>query len=153
MKTKGKKPFRTCSRSWHTAVAAFLLGCYAAGASPLHLVSTIDPSLGPSASAGGDSYNPILSPDGRYVLFASTADNLVSLPTNRPLPKIVPAPLNVFLRDRVQGSTVLVSVNFDGSGGGDADSWPTGISTNGRYALFESSADNLIAGDTNNADD
>ena len=33
------------------------------------------------------------------------------------------------------------------------DSTPAGVSTNGRYALFESSASDLIASDTNNASD
>ena len=40
-----------------------------------------------------------------------------------------------------------------GNGGGNGDSFPTGISTNGQYALFESSASDLVAGDTNNASD
>ena len=68
-----------------------------------------------------------------------------------PLP-IYPA-LNVFLRDRTAGLTELESVNLDGNGGGNNDSLPRGISTNGQYVLFESSATNLVAGDTNNATD
>src|SRR6185437_9671954 len=102
---------------------------------------------------GGDSYLPVVSHDGRYVLFGSTADNLVSSGTNRPSPALLPAPLNVYLRDRAQGATVLVSVNSDGTGGGNGDSLPVGISTNGRYALFESRASNLVPGDTNNVAD
>lgn len=117
------------------------------------MVSATAPAFAPPAGGGGDSELPVLSRDGRYVLFASTAHNLVSLATNRPLPALFPAPINVYLRDRLKGSTVLVSVNRDGSGGGDGDSIPIGVSTNGRYALFESTADNLVAGDTNNAAD
>src|ERR1043165_7951758 len=33
------------------------------------------------------------------------------------------------------------------------DSWPTGISGDGRYALFEGSASDLVPGDTNNVND
>jgi hypothetical protein len=124
-----------------------------ANASSLQLVSTVAPELGPASVAGGDSMAPIMSRDGRFILFASTANNLVTVATNRPLPALIPAPLNVFLRDRLNGSTTLISVNLDGSGGGNASSWPAGISTNGRYVLFESSATNLVLNDTNNADD
>ena len=90
-----------------------------------------------------------MSVDGRFVLFASTADNLV-LSNNG---SGMPWRMNVFLRDRTNGTTALVSVNLAGTGGGNGDSFPTGLSTDGRYALFESSASNLVAGDTNNAND
>jgi Tol biopolymer transport system component len=125
----------------------------AATASPLQLVSTTGPEFAPAAGGAGDSFVPVMSKDGRYVLFASTAPNLVALGTNGSMPVLFPTPLNVFLRDRTEGSTVLVSVNLQGTGGGDGDSWPMGISTNGRYALFESTASNQVANDTNNQAD
>ena len=112
------------------------------GASPLQIVSQADPALGAASTGGGDSYLPVLSADGRFVLFASTAVNLVQAGTNGPMPALFPAPINVFLRDRTNNSTILISVSFDGTGGGNADSLPIGISTNGRYALFESGASN-----------
>src|SRR6185437_2636522 len=43
--------------------------------------------------------------------------------------------------------------NQSGTGGGNGDSFPTGISTNGQFALFESSASDLVANDTNIASD
>lgn len=61
--------------------------------------------------------------------------------------------LNVFLRDCASNTTSLVSVNLAGTGGGDGNSVPFGISTNGQFVLFESAADNLAANDTNNAQD
>src|SRR5579863_7745853 len=84
------------------AYSVLLQACLAltAGASSFRLVSTTSPEFGPPSSGGGDSYLSAISRDGRYVLFASTADNLVSLGTNQPLPSLIPAPLNVFLRDR-----------------------------------------------------
>jgi hypothetical protein len=131
------------------ALAQFWLLTVAQG-STSRLVSATDPAFGPAAGGGGDSYLPAVSRDGRYVLFGSTAQNLV---TNRTVPALFPAPINVYLRDRTIGSTVLVSVNLNGTGGGDDNSLPIGVSTNGRYALFQSSASNLVAGDTNNAAD
>jgi Tol biopolymer transport system component len=90
-----------------------------------------------------------MSPDGRYVLFASTANNLVTNSNGNALPVLIASHLNVFLRDRIAGTTTLVSANLAGTGGGNGDSIPAGISTNGRYACFESSASDLISGDTN----
>jgi len=125
---------------------------WSASAGALQLASTVDPALGPSSGGGGDSATPIISADGRFVLFASTANNLALVGTN-PLPVLVPPPLNVFLRDRVSGTTRLVSVNAAGTGGGNGDSLPAGLSTNGQFALFESRAGDLVAGDTNNVTD
>ena len=56
----------------HTVI---VVSCCAAGT--LQLVSVIDPTQMPYATGGGDSLAPLLSADGRYVLFASTARNLV----------------------------------------------------------------------------
>ena len=125
--------------------------CQAIGGT-LQLISTVDPSQGPPPGGGGDSWAPILSPDGRYVLFASTANNLALNGTNA-LPLLSPARMNVFLRDRTAGTTTLVSANLNGTGGGNGDSWPSTLSTNGRYALFESSASDLVPGDTNGLTD
>jgi Tol biopolymer transport system component len=108
------------------------------------------PSFAPQAGGSGDSGLSIISRDGRYVLFASTANNLTLVNNNN---FVLPRRFNVFLRDRLANTTTLVSVNLTGSGGGNGDSFPTGISTNGQFALFESSASDLVAGDTNNASD
>ena len=120
---------------------------------PLQLQSLRDPEQAPPAGGGGDSWAPIISPDGRYVLFASSANNLVRAGSTNPIPALFPAPINVFLRDRTNGTTTLVSVNFSATGGGNGDSWPSALSTNGQYALFESSASDLVAGDTNGLTD
>jgi Tol biopolymer transport system component len=121
-------------------------------AAPLQPIDLIQPGQNPPASGAGESGAPITSPDGRYVLFASTANNLVTIGTN-PVPALIPRKLNVFLRDRVASTTTLISVNSAGSGGGNGDSIPFGVSTNGRFALFESAASDLVPGDTNNATD
>jgi hypothetical protein len=119
----------------------------------LQLVSQPDPSLLTSASAGGDSVDAMISPDGRYVLFASTANNLILNSNGVAIPSLFPPSMNVYLRDRTNGTTWLISVNLSGTGGGNGNSWPQGISTNGQYVLFESVASDLVANDTNNASD
>jgi Tol biopolymer transport system component len=144
-----------CLRTWRQAVLVTLVAGLAAPAigQPLQLVSVLDPSQGPPTGGSGDSWTPIISPDGRYVLFASTANNFVMVTNDTPIPARFPAPLNVFLRDRTNGTTTLVSVNLSGTAGGNGDSLPMGLSTNGQYAVFESGASDLVVGDTNNATD
>lgn len=66
---------------------------------------------------------------------------------------MAPASINVYLRDRASNLTTLVSVNLTGTGGGNGDSIPIALSTNGQYALFESAATDLITDGTNNASD
>lgn len=160
--TVGREPVvRMCSPTAMRLRAVTLLfllqafagwGLISVGAAPFELISGRDPLQAPPSGGGGDSWGPILTPDGRYVLFASTANNLLLTSNNTALPIQGLAKLNVFLRDRTNGSTTLVSVNLNGVGG-NGDSIPTGISTNGRYACFESTASDLVAGDTNGVKD
>src|SRR5581483_8218922 len=121
-------------------------------ADPALLISSPAPSRGASVSGAGDSWGPVMTPDGRFVLFASTANNLVQDTNGSPLSTLPPSHQNIFLRDRQSGTTVLASVNLSGDGG-NGNSLPVDVSTNGRYALFESSASDLVPGDTNNAAD
>jgi len=122
-------------------------------AGPFEIISKVEPSAGSWAGGSGDSEIPIVSPDGRYVLFTSTANNLLGTASNTPLPSAFPPKLNVFLRDRINNTTTLVSVNLWGTDGGNDDSVPVMFSTNAQYVLFESAASDLVAGDTNAASD
>src|SRR5262245_61903402 len=106
-----------------------------AAAGPFQFISALENSQTPTASGGGDSWLPLISPDGRYVLFASTANNLILQTNGRPVPTLNLPRMNVYLRDRTNGTTTLVSANFAGSGAGNGDSWPSDLSTDGRYAL------------------
>jgi len=115
-------------------------------------VSVRDFNFAASAGAGGDSSSAVISEDGRFVLIASTAENLASNSIS-PASGLLPRRMNVFLRDQFAGTTVLVSARFDGLAGGNGDSTPAAISTNGQFALFESAASDLVSGDTNNARD
>jgi Tol biopolymer transport system component len=104
----------------------------------------------PSASAVGgnsDSLGSVISADGRFVLFLSTASNLSTNDDDGS--RFV----DVFLRNRTNGTTTLVSVNLTGAGGGNGHSVVPVISTDGRYVAFDSEANNLVANDTNGVSD
>jgi Tol biopolymer transport system component len=83
----------------------------------------------------GSSWGNAISDDGRYVVFASGASNLV--------PEGNHGGREVFLRDRWLGTTECVSVNGAGEQA-DSCSWYCYISGSGRYVSFMSNAGNLV---------
>ena len=96
------------------------------------------------AQANGFSGEPSVSADGRFVAFNSEASNLVPHDTN--------GKFDVFVRDRRTHITRRVSVgSSENQANGDSD-WPS-ISADGRFVVFQSSANNLVAGDTNGEPD
>ncbi|MFO1009112.1 MAG: calcium-binding protein [Planctomycetota bacterium] len=101
------------------------------------------------ASNGGESngasYGLSISSDGRFVVFDGVATNLVPGDTN--------GAYDVFLRDRVNGTTERVSVDSAGAQASGGDSSGGSISADGRYVAFGSLAGNLAPGDTNGASD
>jgi len=104
-------------------------------------------SVNSSGQEGNDdSFSPILSADGRYVVFYSVATNLVLTDTNGFFG------YDVFVQDRDTGETTMVSVNSAGEQGNDASTRPD-MSADGRYIVFESLATNLVISDTNNTED
>ncbi|HET7204278.1 MAG TPA: choice-of-anchor D domain-containing protein [Steroidobacteraceae bacterium] len=90
--------------------------------------------------ANGDSWQPCVSADGRYVAFYSTATNLV--------PDDHGDMQDVFVRDRQTRRTLRASVAADGTPANGYSVQPT-LSGNGRYVAFVSTATNLVPGDTN----
>ena len=100
-------------------------------------------SDGSQGTYGGDS--PALSADGRYVAFSTTASNFVAGDTN--------GVRDVFVHDRQAGRTTRVSVASDGSEANDHTGIVGGLSADGRYVAFQSSASNLVVGDTNGVQD
>jgi len=87
--------------------------------------------------ADGNSTEPSISGHGRYVVFASDADNLVYGDSG-------PSP-DIFLRDRLAGLTRRVSVNSreePADGGGNLAGSPS-VSLDGRCVAFFSSATNF----------
>lgn len=132
------------------AASAAMLVCLSGAAS--QIVSRLPDSSFITNIAGGDSYDPILSPDGRYVVFTSSSPNLLPGPAGLGVPQSTPPHLNVYWRDRQTGATSLVSVNTSGFGG-NGDSFPSAISTNGQFVLFDSAASDLVPGDSNGTND
>ncbi|HSW57756.1 MAG TPA: Ig-like domain-containing protein [Dehalococcoidales bacterium] len=87
---------------------------------------------------------PAISGDGRYVTFESNASNLVTEDTN--------GYRDIFVHDRQTEETRLVSIDSDGSQANDASMTPA-LNSDGRYIIFNSSASNLVADDTNGYQD
>lgn len=99
-------------------------------------------SVGASGAANGNSSNPVLSSDGRYVFFDSAASNLVPLDNN--------ARRDVFRAELSSTGQVVglqrVSVSTLGAEG-NGDSERPGTCGTGQYVTFESIASNLVSGD------
>jgi len=116
----------------------------------VHIIVAQALSVGSDGSRGnGDSANPALSNDGRFVALASLATNLVSGDRN--------SSRDVFVYDRTERVMRRIPVP-DGSESGlepDGDSMTTAaaISADGRFVAFESLARNLVPADTNETRD
>jgi hypothetical protein len=98
--------------------------------------SGLDPNAG--------SFHSSMSPDARFVVFTSSASNLISGDTN--------GADDVFLRDRGTGITTRVSVTTAGQQS-NSSSDDGAVSDDGRFASFASYASNLVANDTNGLED
>ena len=96
----------------------------------------VDSSGTPSNS---NAYDCAISADGRFVAFATYADNLVAGDTNRKS--------DVFVHDRATGVTERVSVRGDGTEANGSSDSPK-LSADGRFVAFQSDATNLVDGDT-----
>lgn len=90
-----------------------------------------------SAEVAGNysSLHGSVSADGRYVVFQSGATNLVT-------PATAFGRFHVYLRDRQEGTTLLVSATSDGTEGSYHSRSPV-ISADGRYVAYRSGAGNL----------
>jgi Tol biopolymer transport system component len=83
---------------------------------------------------GSGFYNVALSGDGRFVAFSSDDPGLVSNDNN--------GITDVFVHDRLTGSTSIVSKDSTGNQANGFSAFPS-ISSDGRYVAFESDAHNL----------
>lgn len=97
-----------------------------------------------SEQADDSSSEPALSDDGRYIVFVSGATNLDANDSN--------GGLDVFLRDRLSGTTELVSLGDSGQQPGFQPDSPD-VSNDGRYVAFRSVDGGLVPGDTNGRSD
>lgn len=91
------------------------------------------------------SPTPGFSGDGRFIVFDSTATNLVpGLNTN--------GRRQIYLHDRLTGLTELISLGSNGLVGNDDSASPV-VTDDGDTVVFESFASNLVFNDTNDARD
>jgi Ca2+-binding RTX toxin-like protein len=102
-----------------------------------------------STATGGTQGNnisslPLITDDGRFVVFTSIATNLVGGDTN--------GNLDVFMKDTLTGVTTRLSTASDGSQANGV-SQNIDITGDGHFVGFQSTATNLISGDTNGVSD
>jgi|GEM_PF-2407681 len=84
-----------------------------------------------SAGANGDSENPWISDDAHYIIFESAARNLMATQTT--------AAKNIFMYDRIQKKTYLVTPGT-GGGGLNRDATITHVSSSGLVIAYQSRA-------------
>lgn len=91
----------------------------------------------PRTAADQESFQPMVSADGRFVTFTSAASNVV--------PGQVETfwSFDVFLWDRTTGTSQMVSRSTSGAG---ASGFFPLLAANGRHVVFQSGAVNLVAG-------
>jgi putative cell wall-binding protein len=92
----------------------------------------------------GNSFNPVVSVDGRYVAFMSLAQNLID--------GYMHSNYHVFVHDLQTGETVLLDT-APGGPQANAASFGPSLSGDGSLAAFETAASNLHAQDNNNETD
>jgi Tol biopolymer transport system component len=92
------------------------------------------------------SFHAYLSADGRYVQFTSAASNLFLAGNDQN------GSFDVFLRDRQNATTELVSVAMNG-GVGNWHSYWGAMSADARFVTFMSDATDLVPGDSNSVRD
>lgn len=87
------------------------------------------------------SQSPSITPDGRHLVFASRATNLVAGDRN--------GMSDIYLRDLTRDVTILLSSGDGGTTPGNGSSTMPVLSADGRTVLFQSFADDLAPGDYN----
>ncbi|MCY2961001.1 MAG: hypothetical protein NTY35_12630 [Planctomycetota bacterium] len=131
--------FAFCSNSLNLAPGEFAAG-YDIFLHDLQISATYRISVNSSnVAADQNSYDPVVSDDGRFVAFQSFSTNLDPLDTD--------IQTDIFLRDRTLGTTRLVSRNA--SGGVNDSSYSASISADGKVVGFHSASTDLVPSDTN----
>ena len=111
---------------------------------PTGRISRVNLSSTGKQALGGNSCDPTISRDGRFVGFFSGATNLVPNDNN--------GFQDSFVRDLRQKTTVMVHRSSTGQQGNVGSNTPH-VSAYGRYVVFSSDSTNLVAKDTNGRHD
>lgn len=104
--------------------------------------ASVDPTGG---DANGASYGAVLSADGRWLAFTSSANDLVA-------GDLQPEVEDLVVRDLVAGVTGFAVFDVDGKQALGWSGSPT-LSADGRWLLFTSAAENLVPNDANGCSD
>jgi Tol biopolymer transport system component len=139
-----------------TAIGSLALGAAVpgAGAAPAASAAPAAPaatselvSVATTGAQGNDMSGryagPAISGDGRFVAFDSQANTLVDDDENRQV--------DMFVHDRVRNTTRLISRGFDHTQARAGTSTRPAIDFDGGTVAYDSSATNLVPGDTNHA--
>lgn len=105
---------------------------------------TMVSSASDGTEGAGYSTLPAFAAHADVVVFGSTADNLVAGDTNNAD--------DIFVKNLATGAIQRVSTASDGTQGNGTSFWAA-ITADGTKVAFVSSADNLVAGDTNGRED
>jgi len=96
------------------------------------------------AQVAASAARPFISANGRFVVFDSGSEQIVPGDTNNQQ--------DVFVYDRVTGVSTLDSLTSTGAQANNGCAYAS-ISSDGRFVAFQSSATNLVPGDTNGQSD
>ncbi|WP_420628804.1 TolB family protein [Candidatus Leptofilum sp.] len=102
-------------------------------------------------NSNGDSIQPALSADGRYLTFASLAQNLLPNAPTCDTPTLTVCG-QIYLLDTQTSELQLISQTTSGEWGNGGSGHPR-ISADGRIITFASDASNLVPNDTNAVSD
>lgn len=110
-----------------------------------HTTVLVSRATGSGVKGNAASSLPDISADGQFVAFQSAASNLAGADAN--------GFFDIYRRE-LTGAKTTVRVSFD-TGGGDPDAACTNcsISANGNFIAFDSTATDLVVGDTNGQQD
>ena len=141
-----RSPGTACRRStaerWNKVTLTLCVLCVSALNFSVSAQTPPEPeivSVSSERSLGNDwSSTPSVSGDGRFVAFLSASDNLVPDDTN--------GVADVFVRDRLAGETLRVSISSTGAQANAPAELPA-ISADGRVVAFQSQASSLVPGD------
>lgn len=106
-------------------------------------IKRVSEALG-GGNANGLSSKPRISANGEIVVFHSEASNLVPNDTN--------GVTDIFVYTIATGDVERISVSTSGAQGNGLSREPA-VCENGRFVVFTTEANNLVAGDTNNQRD
>ncbi|HEX8492187.1 MAG TPA: hypothetical protein VF658_05045 [Pyrinomonadaceae bacterium] len=95
-------------------------------------------AAGTSSGALGSSELIDMSPDGRFVSFASSAQDLTQYPDGNYFGA------DIYVRDMLNNTTSLITINAAKTASGNVGSYGGSISGDGRYVVFTSGASDLV---------